>query len=111
MSSHRYLYDERQVNGDGLVYIRHPWESGMDNSPAWDIVLDRIDLSSAELPKYERKDTEAGVSADKPSRFWRQFGISNAKSKYSLKSLDPRIHFALVCGSRSCAPIKYYTPE
>jgi hypothetical protein len=28
-----------------------------------------------------------------------------------LKSLDPRIHFALVCGSRSCAPIKYYTPE
>jgi hypothetical protein len=25
--------------------------------------------------------------------------------------LDPRIHFALVCGSRSCAPIDYYDPE
>ena len=22
--------------------------------------------------------------------------------------MDPRIHFALVCGSRSCAPIDYY---
>jgi hypothetical protein len=24
--------------------------------------------------------------------------------------VDPRIHFALVCGSRSCAPIDYYDP-
>jgi hypothetical protein len=62
--SHRYLYRERDFNGDGLVYIRHPWESGMDNSPSWDKVLDKIDLSSAELPPYERKDTESGVSAD-----------------------------------------------
>ena len=34
----------------------------------------------------------------------------NPKRKFSLEFLDPRIHFALVCGSRSCAPIKYYTP-
>jgi hypothetical protein len=25
--------------------------------------------------------------------------------------MDPRIHFALVCGARSCPPIKLYTPE
>ncbi len=24
---------------------------------------------------------------------------------------DPRIHFALVCGARSCPPIKLYTPD
>ena len=24
--------------------------------------------------------------------------------------MDPRIHFALVCGSRSCAPIDFYDP-
>lgn len=26
-----FLYRERDADGDGLVYIRHPWESGMDN--------------------------------------------------------------------------------
>jgi hypothetical protein len=26
----------------------------------------------------------------------------------SLTRIDPRIHFALVCGSRSCAPIHFY---
>lgn len=25
--------------------------------------------------------------------------------------LDPRIHFALVCGAKSCPPIKVYTAE
>lgn len=24
---------------------------------------------------------------------------------------DPRIHFALVCGAKSCPPIKLYTPD
>ena len=24
--------------------------------------------------------------------------------------MDPRIHFALVCGAKSCPPIKVYTP-
>jgi hypothetical protein len=28
-----------------------------------------------------------------------------------LTPVDPRIHFALVCGSRSCAPIDYYDAE
>ena len=25
--------------------------------------------------------------------------------------MDPRIHFALVCGAKSCPPIKVYTPD
>lgn len=29
-------------------------------------------------------------------------------TKFILKPVDPRIHFALVCGSRSCAPIDFY---
>jgi len=45
------------------------------------------------------------------TRPWKQFGLFNSKRKFSLTIMDPRIHFALVCGSRSCAPIKYYTPE
>jgi hypothetical protein len=30
---YEYLYKERDPAGEGLVYIHHPWESGMDNSP------------------------------------------------------------------------------
>ena len=25
--------------------------------------------------------------------------------------MDPRLHFALVCGAKSCPPIKMYTPD
>jgi hypothetical protein len=64
LSFHRYLYRERSPDRDGLVYIRHPWESGMDNSPTWDTVLKNIDLSDKNLPSYTRRDTESGVSSD-----------------------------------------------
>ena len=33
---HEYLYRERVRDGDGLVEVWHPWETGMDNSPLWD---------------------------------------------------------------------------
>jgi hypothetical protein len=31
--------------------------------------------------------------------------------KISLDSPEPRVHFALVCGAKSCPPIKTYSPE
>ena len=52
---HGYLYRERNRNGDGLIEIWHPWESGMDNSPLWDPVLSRIELADGR-PEYERID-------------------------------------------------------
>ena len=39
------------------------------------------------------------------------FGENEPRRKYSLKTLDPRIHFALVCASRSCPPISFYTAD
>jgi hypothetical protein len=54
---HEYLYRERDPDGKGLVYIRHPWESGMDNSPMWDETLLRIHLKPDEIPGYRRVDT------------------------------------------------------
>ena len=42
---HKYLYDERDPNNEGLAFIRHPWESGMDNSPIWDESLERINIT------------------------------------------------------------------
>ncbi len=32
---HQWLYTERDPNREGLVTLFHPYESGLDNSPAW----------------------------------------------------------------------------
>ncbi|WP_330849159.1 MULTISPECIES: hypothetical protein [unclassified Nonomuraea] len=45
---------------EGLVSIVHPWESGMDNSPAWDLPLQAVEAGAA---GFVRKDLDA-VSAD-----------------------------------------------
>jgi len=61
LALHEYLYRERDPYNEGLVYIRHPWESGIDNSPSWDLPLRNIDIEKAELPSYARKDLGHGV--------------------------------------------------
>jgi hypothetical protein len=61
MASHRYFYQFRDHKGIGLVHIRHPWESGLDNSPAWDIPLQQILIDRTKLPSYERKDLQHGI--------------------------------------------------
>jgi hypothetical protein len=64
LAFHRYLYRERDPDGTGLVYIRHPWESGMDNSPMWDRVFETMDLRGVEIPPYRRRDLSHGVKAE-----------------------------------------------
>lgn len=36
LAYHEWWYRERDPDNTGLVCSYHPWESGMDNSPAWD---------------------------------------------------------------------------
>ncbi len=64
---HLYLYRERDPHDEGLVYIRHPWESGMDNSPLWDAALDRIKVDREQLPTFVRKDILHVAEADRPT--------------------------------------------
>jgi hypothetical protein len=64
---HGYLYRERARDGDGLVEIWHPWESGMDNSPLWDGALAGISFAPSELPEYERVDLQLGTPAERPT--------------------------------------------
>ncbi len=58
---HRWFRTARDPDGLGLVAILHPWESGMDNSPAWDVPMAGIPV--ADLPPYTRLDT-GHVDAD-----------------------------------------------
>jgi hypothetical protein len=42
-AQHAYLSRERDVAGSGLVSLCHPWESGLENSPAWDHPLAAVE--------------------------------------------------------------------
>ncbi len=67
---HDFLYRERDPKNDGLVYIRHPWASGMDNSPTWDKVLENMQPYDSEMPEYERTDVDGEESREeRPSDF------------------------------------------
>jgi hypothetical protein len=50
---HRWWAKARDPESTGLVSILHNWESGMDNSPAWDTALARV--PGTQNP-YQRKD-------------------------------------------------------
>lgn len=51
---HSYLYKERDPQSEGLIYIRHNWESGLDNSPMWDDALNAIETEDRDLSSVRR---------------------------------------------------------
>ncbi|XP_072014553.1 uncharacterized protein [Amphiura filiformis] len=63
---------------------------------------------------YTLDDMEHGVlrgnrphpSSDKPF-----FGTEDPRLSVALETVDPRIHFALVCGAKSCPPINVYSEK
>lgn len=55
---HQYLYHFRDPDREGLAFICHPWESGMDNLPTWEEVFHHVHFDAAEVPKYKRRDLE-----------------------------------------------------
>ncbi|MBI1921980.1 MAG: DUF547 domain-containing protein [Geobacter sp.] len=44
-------------------------------------------------------------------KLFRPFSGSDPRLAHIITPPDPRIHFTLVCGSSSCPPINFYTPE
>jgi glycogen debranching enzyme len=61
---HRWYHTARDPDGGGLVSTYHPWETGMDNSPAWDRPLGRTPVD--DLPPYERRDTSHVDASQRP---------------------------------------------
>ncbi len=66
-SWHAYLYKERDLEQNGLISIRHPWESGQDNSPIWDQALSRIRIEAGMVPEYRRVDTDIVNVIERPT--------------------------------------------
>ena len=61
---HRWWYSARDPEGTGLVALLHPWESGSDNSPAWDEAMVRIPTTTDTV--IVRKDTGHVDAAMRP---------------------------------------------
>ena len=57
----------RERSTDGVVSTRHPWETGMDDSPAWRPVLERFDPGTVD---YERADRKSAELADQRPTDW-----------------------------------------
>ncbi len=67
LALHRYLYTHRDPQGEALVSIYHNWEAGTDNSPAWDPVLESLDISTAPDIASLRRDIHAVDPAHRPT--------------------------------------------
>lgn len=55
MAWHRWFRDYRDPEKRGVVVAMHPWETGRDNSPEWDVPGEPIDVSN--VGEYTRRDT------------------------------------------------------
>jgi glycogen debranching enzyme len=53
--NHRWWQAARDPERRGLVATLHPWETGMDNSPAWDTALARVPTDT--VTPIRRRDT------------------------------------------------------
>jgi glycogen debranching enzyme len=89
---HEYLYKER---GGGLIFIIHPWESGMDNTPVHDPGLNRV-----EIDKYihlERHDKKVIDPSQRPSEeyYLRYMGLLKLfkENEYNIARIKEKSEF------------------
>lgn len=64
--------------------------------------------------RFSADDIEHGVlrgNRSHPMLPFPPFGADDPRLQFSLEDPDPRIHFTLVCGARSCPPISVYDGE
>lgn len=63
---------------------------------------------------YTATDIEHGIlraNAVPPHRLRRRLRGEDPRRRCMVRKIDPRIHFALVCASRTCPPIEAYDPD
>ncbi len=103
---HKWFHDARTSNG--IVATVHPWETGRDNCPDWNIGLDLMDVA-ADLAPYTRMDNKHVNPQYRPSQEQYdkyltivQFGDSVGWDQRRLTDegpflmADPNIHFILL---------------
>ncbi|MBS0560090.1 MAG: neutral trehalase [Proteobacteria bacterium] len=64
LRNHAWWQSARDPSSSGLVTTLHPWETGMDNSPAWDAALARVPTETK--TEIRRRDTTHADPAVRP---------------------------------------------
>ncbi|MEV6736418.1 hypothetical protein AB0N14_05475 [Streptomyces sp. NPDC051104] len=109
---HRYLLHHRDLGGGGLASVVHPWEQGMDNSPAWDAPLSRI--TPAPARSFRRADLAHGAPEDRPTDLdygryvrlateYRDGGYADGNSMFAVE--DPAFNALLIASEHALACI------
>lgn len=81
----------------------------------WDVpdFLDRVCLRAGSL-LFSLNEIEHGVlrgNRPHPLSVGASFPIGDSRLAHAITPLEPRIHFAISCGARSCPPVRTYEPE
>jgi hypothetical protein len=111
---HTYLRTRRDLGGRGLVAIVHPWESGMDNSPAWDEALARV--TPAPLDSFTRRDIDHASTTDRPTDLdygryvqlaatYRDHGYDDSRTPFEFALEDPAFNALLIASEHALADI------
>jgi hypothetical protein len=110
---HDWFFRCRDPEGQGLVAILHPWESGRDNSIDWDTAFERVPTDG--IAPYTRRDTQHADPEHRPTKdqydryLWlvehfRSMGWDNTRlhDASPFRVVDPGFNGILI---RSCADL------
>ncbi|MDI5968882.1 hypothetical protein POF50_005905 [Streptomyces sp. SL13] len=111
---HRYLTAHRDLGGRGLAAIVHPWEPGLDNSPAWDTALRRVPPAPA--GSFRRADLDHSAASDRPTDLdyaryvrlaadYRDAGYDDARARFAFAVEDPGFNALLIASEYALADI------
>ena len=65
VAQNSYIRERREMNG--LAAVVHPWETGLDNCPAWDEPLRAVPADLSLFDSYTRRDIDHARSSERPT--------------------------------------------
>jgi hypothetical protein len=96
-----YLTGRRNAGGGGLTALVHPWESGVDNSPAWDAAMSQVPADLDLLRRYHRRDLDVADASHRPTNTdyarYVHLVVAYKESGYSDLELAKRHDFVVEC--------------
>ena len=88
-----YLHNKRDPDGDSLISILHPWESGWDNSQRWDPVLG-IPRDKGPVKRSDIDKKKIAVFISNVKNNWDEAAIF-AEGKFDVEPVDFNVLYCL----------------